>query len=148
MSHRYILTMRTSSSPHLYLDQIKEMMKDDDYLLPQMKKTLLLLKKFKRSFIQLPLQMEVIISPEFSCNLERSLSPQLLAFNKTLWSEKDLEKYKKQTTQYLKDVKELYTRMGYTIEEKTIDETLVKEFVDDVDKKINKFGGHLLDKVK
>lgn len=150
MAIKYVLTMRTSSSPHLYLDQIKEIIKDDDYLLPQMRKALILLKKFKRSFIQLPLQMEVIISPEYSCNLERPLSPQLSGFNKTLWSEKDLEKYKNDKKSYLKDIKTLYNKMGYDIEEGILDDKIVKEVIDNVDKKLEKFGSKegLLGKVK
>ena len=150
MSVKLVLTMRTSASPHLYLDQIKEIIKDDDYLLPQMRKALILLKKFKRSYIQLPLQMEVVIANEFSCNLERSLSPQLLAFNKTLWSEKDLDNWKKNSHKFVADVKELYKKMGYEVEESSLDESVVKGIIENVDKKLEKFGSKegLLGKIK
>lgn len=147
MAYKFKLIIRNTSSPHLYLDNIKEILKDDDYLLPQMRKTLLLLKKFKRSFIQLPLQMDVIISPEFKCNLERALSPQLLNFNKTDWDEKDFEKYTSNKLKFIDDAKILYNKMGYDIEEGVVDVENVKVIVEDIDKKLKKFGGGLLDKI-
>ena len=149
MSYKFLLTLRADFSPHLYLSTIKQWIEKDNYLLPQMRKTLKLLKQFNRSFVQLPLQMEVIVSPENNCNLERSLSPTLLAFNKTLWDDKDIEKYKKDKSKFIHEIKELYTKMGYDIEQMTISEDLVKSLVIEVDKKLEKFGAKgLLDKIK
>lgn len=148
MAYKYKITIRNSASPHLYLDQIKEIIKDDTQLLPQMRKTLLLLKKFNKAFIQLPLQMEVIVSSEYKCNLERALSPTLLNFNKTMWDESDEKRYKESPKQFMKDVVNLYEKMGYDVEESSIDDKLLKTIIEDIEAKEKKFGGHLLDKIK
>ena len=78
---KYILTLKTTSSPHLYLDKLKELIKDDEYLLPATRGYLNFMKKTKRAFIPLSLQSEVIIVPEKLCNLTRGLNPQLTEFN-------------------------------------------------------------------
>lgn len=148
MAHKYKLTIRNSASPHLYLDQIKEIIKNDDYLLPAMRKTLLLLKKFNKTFIQLPLQMEVVISKEYLCNLERTLSPTLLNFNRTKWDAIDEKKYAENKDKFLKDVVVLYEKMGYEVKEEPVTDEQVKAIVEDIDKREGKFGGHLLDKIK
>lgn len=139
MSVKLVLTLRTSSSPHLYLDQMKEMIKNDEYLLPAMRGYLNYMKKTKRTFIQLPLQSEVIIAYEFSCNLTRGLSPSLTEFNKIEWTESDLNRWKENSTRFVEDIKELYTKMGYEMTESTLDDKIVKGVIDSFEKKSEKF---------
>lgn len=129
MSFKYLLKLRSSSPPHLYLDTIKSMIKDDKVLYPQTRKMLLLMKRYNKSFIQLPLQMDVIISPENKCNLERGISPQLLNFSLTDWNKEDTENYKNDKDSFLNRVKELYNKMGYDIEEKKADEKIVLDII-------------------
>jgi hypothetical protein len=129
MAIKYHLKLRSSASPHLYLDTIKGWIKDDAELLPQTRKMLLLMKKWKRSFIQLPLEMDVIVAPEFKCNLERAISPQMLPFGKTNWSDIDIQKYEKDKKKYIADVIELYTKMGFEIDEQAVSSDTLKEIM-------------------
>ena len=140
MGLKYILTLRQSSSPHLYLDQIKKMIENDEYLLPAMRGYLGFMKKMKRNFIQLPLQSEVIISPEFKCNLTRGLSPQLTEFNISNWTETDTKKYNDNSLKFINDIKQLYQEMGYEIkEQQALPDEMIKKIIDDFEKKKDKF---------
>jgi hypothetical protein len=134
MAIRYILTLKYSASPHLFLDDIKKMIENDKVLYPQTRKMLLLLKRMKTAFIQLPLSLEVIISPDLNCNLERALSPSLMNFSKTIWNEEDIERYKNNKKEFLANVKKLYGSMGYNIEESEVADETVNQISNDIDK--------------
>jgi len=138
MSYKFILTLRQSSGPHLYLDQIKTMIKEDEYLLPAMRGYLNYMKKTKRNWLPLALQSEVIVSPIYFCNLTRGLSPQLTEFNKISWIDTDKERFKNNPEKFLSDIKKLYEKMGYEIKEENIDDKIVKTVIDSFDKKVDK----------
>lgn len=134
MAIKLLLILRSSSSPHLYLDTIKELIHDDNELLPQTKKALLLMKRLKKSFVQIPLQMEVIVSSVLKINLERALSPALGNFNYTDWSEENVKSYKADSRKFLDKVKNLYNKMGYDVEEINYDDAKAELIYKDVKK--------------
>lgn len=138
MALKYILSLRSTSPPHLFLDQIKEMIKNDDELLPQTKKALLVMKRFKKSFIQLPLQMEVVLCNDFNCNLERALSPKLMSFTKTLWSEDNIKQFKEDKNKFLAKIIQLYEKMGYDVEASSFDDKLIPEIIKSIDEEEKK----------
>lgn len=127
MAIRFLLTLKPSSPPHLYLDQIKELIAHDDELLPQMRKCLLILKKYKKTYIQLPLQTEVILIPEDYCHIERSLNPTFGAYTKTKWSVSDIESYKTDSQNFMFNIKRVYDKMGYHVEEFAFDTVFAQE---------------------
>lgn len=139
MNYKYILKLRQSSSPNLFLDQMKAIIKDDDFLLPAMRGYLNFMKKTGRSYIPLSLQMEVIISPTHFCNLTRGLSPQLTEFNKVDWNDKDKEKFKNNSKKFLSDIKTLYDKMGYEIEESSLDDKVIEGIIKTFEEKKQKF---------
>lgn len=117
MSYKYILTLRKDHTAHLYLDEIKELIKNDNTLMPQMRKMLLLMKRYKMSFIVLPLQISVIIDSDNKCNYEAAIQPKQMPYNCTKWTVNDIKKFKLDEQQFIDDLKELYAKMGYTISE-------------------------------
>ena len=132
MAIKYTLILRSSASPHIYLDTIKEMIKDDNELLPQTKRALMLMKRLKKSFIQIPLQMEVVVSPIHKSNLERTLSPALGDFHASEWSEENISSYKKDSKVFLEKVKKLYNKMGYEVTESLFDDKKAGEIITSV----------------
>jgi len=138
MAVKLVLELRKTSPPHLYLDRFIEIIKDDDYLLPATRGYLNFMKKTKRTWLPLSLQMEVIIDSINQCNLSRGLSPQLTEFNKMVWSPEDIERWKVGENKFLADIKSLYTRLGYDIKETTLDDTIVNEIINTFDKKATK----------
>lgn len=139
MNYKYILKIRTSASPNLFLDQIKLMLKDDEYLLPAMRGYLNFMKKTGRSYIPLSLQSEVIVSPSHECNLTRGLSPELTEFNKVSWTEKDKERFQTNSKKFLNEIISLYEKMGYDVEESILDDKIVDGIVKSFDEKAKKF---------
>jgi hypothetical protein len=133
MAIRYTLKLKSSSSPHLFLDDIKKMIKNDNVLYPQTRKMLLLLKRTNKAFLQLPLELEVVISTELRCNLERALSPMLMNFNKTDWNEEDIFNYAVDKKKFLNKIKDLYETMGYEVTESVMDNEVVKKIITDID---------------
>lgn len=134
------LKIRNTSSPHLYLDQIKEMIKNDDFLLPAMRGYLNFMKKTKRSFIPLPLESEILILPSHFCNLTRGLSPQLTEFNKVEWNDSDIHRYKTNGKKFIEDIKLLYNKMGYEILETSLSEEIdVQAIIKTFEEKKKKF---------
>jgi len=136
MTLKYVLTLKTTSSPHLYLDQLKALIAKDSYLLPATRGYLNFMKKTKRSFIPLPLQSEVLISPEHQCNLTRGLSPQLTEFNIVFWTDSDKKKYSNNAEKFIADILKLYSKMGYEVKENIAPENeIIQKLIDDFNSK-------------
>jgi len=139
MTLKYVLTLKTTSSPHLYLDQLKALIAKDSYLLPATRGYLNFMKKTKRSFIPLPLQSEVLISPEHQCNLTRGLSPQLTEFNIVFWTDSDKKKHKEDSEKFINDILKLYSKMGYEVKEEIAPEDdIIQKLIDDFNAKKEK----------
>jgi hypothetical protein len=139
MGIKFILTLKTTSSPHLYLDQLKKLIEKDEYILPATRGYLNYMKKSKRSYIPLPLQSEVIISSKHRCNLTRGLSPQLTEFNKMEWTFADQSRWDRNENNFLSDIKKLYIEMGYEIKEEEIKDEVIEGIVKSFDEKVKKF---------
>lgn len=115
MATKIIFQLKQTSSPHLYIDKIKELIKDDRILRPEMKKALLLMKKTRMPYLILATLKEVILIPEFNCHLERALQPQLSGFARTTWSQEEIEKYEISPTVFVGEVFDIYNKLGYEI---------------------------------
>lgn len=139
MAIKLVLELRKTSPPHLYLEQFKEIIKNDDYLLPATRGYLNFMKKTKRTWVPLSLQMEVVISDTYHCNLSRGLSPQLTEFSKMDWTSEDIERWNVNRKKFLEDIRKLYNKLGYDIKELALDDTVVKQIIDTFDKKVAKF---------
>jgi len=139
MAIKLVLELRKTSPPHLYLDRFKEIIKDDEYLLPATRGYLNFMKKSKRTWVPLALQMEVVISSNNHCNLSRGLSPNLTDFNKLDWTEEDIERWNINKNKFLEDIKKLYNKIGYDIKELELDENIVKQIIETFNKKVEKF---------
>lgn len=132
MAIRLILTLRPSSPPHLYLDQIKEIIKDDNQLMPAMQKCLLLMKKHRKTYIQLPIQVEVLLITDMGETLERSLNPTFGMYSKTLWSENDKAEYFKDYQKFMDKIKNTYVKMGYEVQQSYFDDEMAKSISKDI----------------
>lgn len=126
---KYVLTLRPTSPPHLYLDQLKEIIKGDEVLTPQMRKCLEIMKQHKKAYIQLPLQMEVMIETSEGINIERGLKPVLLPYSLSRWLESDKTYYKNNPIQFMNNVIDVYKKMGYEVAEYTCDDKLFEQIL-------------------
>jgi len=109
---------------------MKEMMKDDDYIHPMMKKTLLLLKKTRMPFLRLATVKEIVFIPEKYTHMERALEPSLTDYSRILWSKEEREEYEKTPRDFFENILKLYVKLGYElIERKDIDDKVRDEIL-------------------
>lgn len=109
---RVSLRLKEGKSPHLYLVQIKEIMKDDVSLHPMMEKTLKLLKKTKTPFIMLSKLRELVVDPLNFRHFERSADPKG-SWVCTLWSEEEMIQFKANPDEHIKAMFHLFESLGY-----------------------------------
>ena len=109
---RVSLKLKEGKSPHLYIPQIQEIMKDDTSLHPMMKKTLTLLKKTRTPFIMLSKLREIVIDPINFRHFDRSAEPKG-AWVCTLWSPEEIAQSKKDLQGHIKAMFNLFDKLGY-----------------------------------
>ena len=130
-----MLKLKSSSKPHLYIDQIKKMMEGDTYLHPQMKAMLLTLKKSRLPYLTLATQKEIILYDEKHLHFERAIQPSLTPFFKVDWSEQEIKEFEQNKEAYLDNVLKLYKTLGYEI-------SLKENYgIEDCEKLIKSIGG-------
>lgn len=111
-SFRISLKLEEGKSPHLFISQIKEIMKEDSSLHPMMEKTLKLLKKTRTPYIMLARLRELVVDPQNLRHFDRSADPKG-AWVCTLWSEEEIQQYKENPDAHLKAMFNLFEKMGY-----------------------------------
>ena len=115
MTEKYILTLKATAKPHLYIDQIKEMIKTDKKLSQMMKNALLVMRKYKMPYVILSTRKEIILVPQKDMHIERALAPTLGVFVKVPWSDETVAAYKKDKQVAKNKMLEVYTALGYEI---------------------------------
>ncbi len=116
---RFSLKLKEGKSPHVYLIQLKEMMKNDTSLHPMMAKTLKLLKKTRIPFIMLATLREVVIDPINFRHFDRSAEPRG-EWVCTLWSENEIKEHKENPEEHIKSILHFFESLGYDIYNSTI----------------------------
>lgn len=107
------LNLKEGKKPHLYISEIRDLMKDNKTLHPQMKATLTLLKRRRMPFVQLATKKQIIFDFDNFCHFEQSLAPQKLGWSKTYWSKEERDNCKEDAREYMKNVLDGFTKMGY-----------------------------------
>ena len=127
---RASLKLKKGKSPHLYVSQIKAIMKDDTSMHPMMKKTLKMLKKTRTPYIMLSTIKEVVIDPMNHRHFDRSVNPKG-NWVCTLWSEDEIIQYKKDKEAHIKAIFKLFENLGYEFyDSKVISEEYMKMLED------------------
>lgn len=111
---RVSLKLKEGKSPHLYLVQLQELMKEDTSLHPMMKRTLLMLKKTRTPFILLANMREMVIDPTNSRHFDRSANPKG-DWVCTLWSESEIKQHRENPKEHIKAILNLFEKLGYEI---------------------------------
>jgi hypothetical protein len=118
MAFQLTLKLKSTANPHLYVDQIRQLMKDDISLHPLMKNTLLLLKKTRLPYLRLASIKDIIFIPEDYTHLERAVEPQLTGWERILWSEEEKEEYNTNPKKFFSDILNMYVSLGYELVER------------------------------
>jgi hypothetical protein len=125
MAKRIFLVLRPTAAPHLYIDNIKSLMKEDERLHPMMKNVLLMLKKTRQPFVRLATKKEILYVPEEASHWERALEPQVTPFMKVEWSEEEIKEQKDDPAKHLENISFLYDKLGY--DQKADEEVTMEE---------------------
>ena len=120
---KFTLKLQDTASPHLYVHQLKELMKADDYIHPLMKNTLLLMKKTRMPYVRLATLKELILIPEKFLHLERALEPIITGWVRVDWTEEEKLQYKTSPDAFIKELLSLYDRLGYLMSKSEISES-------------------------
>jgi len=118
MAFQLTLQLKTTANPHLYVNQIKELMKDDTYIHPLMKNTLLLLKKTRMPFLRLATKKDIVFIPEEYTHLERAIEPSLTDYSRVKWSSEEIEEYNSNPRDFFENILGLYVKLGYELVER------------------------------
>jgi len=133
---RVSLKLKPGKSPHLYITQIKQIMKDDTSMHPMMKKTLKMLKKTRTPYIMLSQLREVVIDALNHRHFERSADP-IGNWLCTLWSEEEIEQYNKDKEGHVKAIFKLFENLGYEFyDSKEVSEDYMKMLEDFTSKQV------------
>ena len=127
------LTLPTQTPPHIPIQKFVKLISKDEVLLPETKVILEALKKAHQPYVPIPLQHEVIISPQYQVTLHKDLIPKVDLYTKMNWSENNKLEYKRNPVQFVNSILSMYNEMGYVAFETTIDESQVKTIIDDLD---------------
>lgn len=118
MAMKLTMKLRDSSPPHLYLDQIKRLIKEDKKIHPMMEGALKMMKKAKAPFIQLATRKEIVFVPEKYMHFERAVEPTTGGFVRVDWSEEEKQEYDNAPQQFFKDILNFYDKLGYDFYDK------------------------------
>ena len=111
---RVTLKLKEGKSPHLYITQIQEMMKNDTDLHPMMEKTLKLLKKTRTPFIMLAPLREIVLDPLNFRHFDRSAEPRG-DWVCTLWSEDEIKQHREDPEGHIKASLKMFEALGYEL---------------------------------
>lgn len=109
---RLSLKLKEGKSPHLYITQLKEIMKEDTSLHPMMEKTLLMLKKTRTPYIMLSTLREIVVDPLNFRHFDRSAQPNG-AWVCTIWSEEEIKQHKQNPKEHIKAMTKMFEALGY-----------------------------------
>lgn len=110
---RMTLKLQEGKPPHLYLNQLKQLIEGDKTLHPMMEKTLKMLKRTRTPFIYLSTKREVIYDGDNFRHFDRSASPTPGAWICTIWSEEEAEQYKKDKKGHMEAFMKMMQKLGY-----------------------------------
>jgi hypothetical protein len=111
---RVSLKLKEGAPPHLYTTQLKQYMKDDTSLHPMMKRTLKMLKKTRTPYIKLSFLREVVFDCPRLRHFDRSADPRG-NWVCTLWSDGEIEDFKKNPEEYIRTVLKFFKLLGYEL---------------------------------
>lgn len=122
MSIQITLKLSPNANPHLYINQLKEFMKNDTYIHPMMERTLKLMKKMRSPFVRLATVKEIMFVPERYLHLERALEPSLTGYHRFDWAPEEIDNFNKDSKKFFEDILRMYEKLGYQFgERKDID---------------------------
>lgn len=109
---RVSLKLQEGKSPHLFVVQIKEIMKNDTSLHPMMSKTLKLLKKTRTPFIMLATLKEIVVDPINFRHFLRDAEPRG-DWVCTIWSDEEIQQHKEDAQGHIKAMFHMFEGLGY-----------------------------------
>lgn len=115
MPTKIIFKLRQTSSPHLYIDQLKELVTKEKTISLQLKNALLLMKKTRMPYVMLALVKEMILYPEKNLHIEHALQPSVTGWAKIQWTEDEIKKYKKSKIEFESEMFDMYSKLGYEV---------------------------------
>ncbi len=124
------LKLNPESSPHLYVRQINDLIKNDNYLHPMLKGLLLTLKKARMPYARLSLEKEIVIVPVKHLHYERATSPDIHAWGKIEWTEEEKAEFDEDPKKYIKAILKLQESIGYDIYK---NEDVLEEEVEEIE---------------
>ena len=113
MALKITLKLRETASPHLYLDNLKRLMKEDDEIHPMMEKLLKLIKKGRVPYIILAKVKEIIFVPEENLHFERVIEPTPSGYMRVDWMDSEIEDYDKDPKKFIEDKLNFFKKLGY-----------------------------------
>lgn len=129
MAFKIVLKLKPNSPPHLYVDKLKDFFKDTKVISERTRKTLILLKKTRMPYIPLPARKELVFAPKKCLHFERSLEP-VGGYARLEWTETEIEDYKKDPKAFIKQVLEMYIKMGYEFfNQENVDDKKIEELI-------------------
>lgn len=111
---RITLKLKEGNSPHIYITQLKQFMKDDTSLHPMMNKTLKLLKKTRTPYIVLSKLREVVFDAPNLRHFDRSADPAG-SWVCTLWSIDEVKDFSENPEEYIRTVLKFFKTLGYEL---------------------------------
>ena len=111
---RVSLKLTEGHSPHIYITQLKTLMKDDVALHPMMERTLKLLKKTRTPYVKLAVLRELVFDAMNFRHYDRSADPPG-KWVCTLWSEEEIKDFKSNPEEYIKTVLKFFQVLGYEL---------------------------------
>jgi len=124
------LKLSPEASPHLYVRQINDLIKNDEYLHPMLKGLLLTLKKARMPYARLSLEKEIVIVPEKYLHFERATSPDIHAWGKIEWTDEEKVEFDENPKKYIEAVLKLQKSIGYDIYK---NEEVSEEEIEDIE---------------
>lgn len=113
MAIKITIQLRETAPPHLYLDQIKELIKNDESLHPKLKGALQLMKKARSPFIVLAGAKEIVYVPEKGMHFERAVQPQITGWSRVDWSEEEIKEFEENPKGHLRETLNFFKALGY-----------------------------------
>ena len=117
MANRLILKLKKDAPPVKFINELKELVKNDKELSQPFINCLKTLRKFRKNHIDLPHIQEVIIYPEKAINIERGLKPAISVYMVNPWTDEDKTEWKKDKKLFMVKLEKIYDLWGYYIDE-------------------------------
>ena len=120
---RFSLQLRQGASRHLYVHQIKRMIQDNETLHPGMTKTLKMMRKARKAFIELAPLKEIVIDGMNYCHYERSVAKKddkgkltegrHTGWLKTYWCKEERLSFDKDAQKHMENILLEMVGLGY-----------------------------------